>query len=146
MATTSLYVNNQTQIQDQDSFPLGARSVINIYAKSNEGLNFVVKWKKKNGLAMDLTGYKALMTIRDRKDGHVVLARLGTDSGLDGTIVCLYDGSITCTLQSSYLRDGYKTGTWLYDLLLEDSNGVKTRLVQGNFYIDRSCSYIEGQS
>ena len=139
-------INNQTQIQDQQSFPEGARSVINIYAKSNEGLNFCVKWKKKNGIPLDLRGYSALMTIRDRKDGHVVLARIGTNPDLDGTIECSFDGTILCKLDSSYLEQGYETGTWLYDLLLEDTKGIKTRLVQGYFYIDRSCSYLGNES
>lgn len=142
MADT-LIIDNQTQIQNQDSFPTGARSVINIYAKSNESLNFKIIWQKKNGLSIDLSEYKALMEIRDRRDGHVVLARLGNFAGNDGEIKLSYDGSILCLLDSSYLKKGYATGSWQYDIVLESPDGIKTRITQGDFYIDRSCSYLE---
>ena len=141
---SDLLIDNQTQIQDQEEFPTGARSVINIYAKSNESLYFKILWQKKNGLSIDLSNYTALMEIRDRKDGHVVLARLGTGPDYDGRITLGYDGSILCQLDASYLKTGYATGTWKYDIVLEDPNGVKTRITHGKFYIDRSCSYLEG--
>lgn len=143
MPADNLIVTNQTQIEYQTDYTRGARAVANCYCKSNESLNLYFKWKTGNGFAIDLTDYKAAMSIRERKDGHIIAATCDTSGNADGLITLGWDGSIRITMPYTKLQAMYKTGEWKWDLVLESPEGVVTRLIQGNFYIDRSVTYLD---
>lgn len=140
---TDLIVTNQTQIEYQTNFDKGARAIANIYAKSNESLNCLFRWKNKNGIAIDLREYTAAMSIRERKDGHIVVATCDTSGDADGLITLGFDGSIRITMDYTKLQSLYKTGEWKWDLILKSPDGIITRLIQGDFFIDRSVTYMD---
>lgn len=140
---TQLTIKNQTQQEYQDSYENGARAIAHIYAKSNESLNLLFRYKKGNGLSIDLTGYTAAFCIRERKDGHIVAATCDTTGNADGTITLGWDGTIRIQMPYTKLQSMYKTGEWKWDLVIQSPEGIATRLIQGNFYIDRSVTYLD---
>lgn len=141
--STDLVIKNQTQLEYQSDFLKGARAIANIYAKSNESLNLHFIWKKGNGLGLDLTDYKAIFTVRERKDGHVRAIECNTEGDADGLITLDWGGNINIVAPPSKLSDMYKTGQWTWDLVLTSPEGISTRLIQGDFFIDRSVSQIK---
>lgn len=139
---TSLVIKNQTQMEYQDDYSSGARAIANIYAKSNESLNLHFIWKQGNGLGIDLTDYKAIFTVRERKDGHVKALECNTSGDADGIITTDWTGAIKITASPDKLSAMYKTGQWVWDLVLTSKEGISTRLMQGRFFIDRSVSKV----
>jgi len=131
--------NNQTQEEYQVQFP-GARCICNIYAKANETLNLDFVWKNGNGIAKDLSTYTGKMSIKERKDGHITVATCGQDEEDEGTLITNASGHILAKLDSVHLQNLYKSGTWVYDILLRDSSSNVTRLIEGYFYIDRGVT------
>lgn len=143
MATSTYTIQNQTQIEYQQATNKGARAIVNIYAKSNESLKLLFYWKDGKGFAKDLSGYSAALSIRERKDGQIDAATCSTESGYDGSITLGRDGSILVLMDAQVLQNSlYKSGEWLYDLILKSPQGIITRLIQGTFYIDRSVTQI----
>lgn len=141
--SASLVVKNQTQLEYQDDYSSGARAIANIYAKSNESLNLHFIWKQGNGLGIDLTGYKAIFTVRERKDGHIKALECNTTGDADGLITTDWGGNINITAAPDKLSAMYKTGQWAWDLVLTSKEGLSTRLIQGRFFIDRSVSKVD---
>lgn len=141
--STSLVVKNQTQLEYQDDYSSGARAIANIYAKSNESLNLHFVWRKGNGLGIDLTDYKAIFTVRERKDGHVKAIECNTSGDADGLITTDWGGNIKIVAGPDKLSAMYKTGQWAWDLVLTSKEGISTRLIQGRFFIDRSVSKVD---
>lgn len=140
---TTFEKNNQTQEEYQESYLNGARAIAHIYAKSNESLNIHLRWKSGSGIAKDLSGYKAIMCVRERKDGHIIAAQCDTSGEAQGLITTDFAGNIRITMPYQVLQSLYKSGSWKYDLVLTspDPENISTRLIEGEFYIDRSVSY-----
>lgn len=143
--STNLVIKNQTQQEYQDDYGQGARAIANIYAKSNESLNLHFVWKAGNGLGIDLTGYKAVFTVRERKDGHVKAIECNTAGDADGLITTDWNGNIKIVAAPDKLSEMYKTGQWTWDLVLTSPESLSTRLMQGLFFIDRSVSQIKDE-
>lgn len=137
-----LVIKNQTQLEYQSSYPQGARAIANIYAKSNESLNLHLVWRQKNGMGIDLSGYKGVFSVRERKDGHVKAIECNTSGDADGLITLDYNGNIKITASPDKLQDMYKTGQWSWDLLLTSPTNITTRLMEGIFYVDRGVSEV----
>lgn len=100
-----------------------------------------ITWKDDAGVAINLTGYSARMQVRETYEatdtatdpilsltsgaGDIVLG------GSAGTVVVTVPAATTQKLFHSYA---------VYDLELEASNGVVTRLLQGNAIISREVT------
>lgn len=88
-----------------------------------------IVWKDSNGVAINLTTYTGRMQVRQLNTESILL-NLTEGSGIE----LFADGSIEITAtatQTSALPIVYAK----YDLELEDSSGVVTRLMQGNVTI-----------
>lgn len=86
------------------------------------------------GSAVDLTNYSARMQVRESYDSPNAIVSLVSGTGIAlggtaGTIDLLIDAEDTAAL------DGTPNTQFIYDLELESSNGVVTRLIEGNFFI-----------
>lgn len=130
---------NQTQQEYQVNFP-AARCICNIYAKANECLNLEFVWKDGNGIAKNLSDYTGKMSIKERKDGHIVVATCGDSPEDDGTLETFSNGHIKIYMDADKFKQLYKSGTWVYDILLKSPDGLITRLIEGNVYIDRGVT------
>jgi hypothetical protein len=74
---------------------------------------------------MDLTGYTPRMQVRDTHDSSTVLLTVTCSvSNASGGIIRLQSTATTTS--------GIEEGIYVYDLEIESSTGVVTRLLQGN--------------
>lgn len=140
---TSLVVNNQTQLEYQDSYKNGARAIATIYSKANESLKLHFIWKTGTGVGVDLSQYTGAFSVRERKDGHIVVAVCDTSGNADGTMTLDWGGNIKINMDYTKLQAMYKTGDWVWDLVLRSPDGVVTRLIEGDFKVDRGVTYLD---
>lgn len=141
MATT-FTVSNQTQEEYQESYRNGARAIATIFAKANESLNLHFVYKTGAGVGVDLTEYTGAFSVRERKDGHLVAAVCDTQGTGDGTMEMDYNGNIIIQMDYTVLQSLYKTGDWVWDLILKSPKGITTRIIEGEFKIDRGVTYF----
>ena len=114
---------------------------VNIQAQSNANLNLKTRTKyQRSGQILDFTGYKALMQIRERKNGYVVLATLNSEGTGDGLITLSSDGIITLSLDTQILQEQVKVGKWYYDVVLTRPDGIQVRWMEGSFNVDSSTT------
>lgn len=116
---------------------------VNIQAQSNANLNLKTRTKyQKSGQTVDFTGYTALMQIRERKEGYVVLATLTSDTEAegDGVITLSSSGIITLNLDTKILQEQVRTGKWYYDIVLTKPDGLQIRWMEGYFIVDGSTT------
>jgi hypothetical protein len=94
-------------------------------------------WKDSAGTAVNLTGYTARMQVRQSKASDTVLLELTTENGritLGGAAGTI-DLNLTATTTAAI--------TWrrgLYDLELVASNGVVTRLLEGEVTVSKEVT------
>ena len=99
--------------------------------EQNASFGPVLTWTDQAGDPVDLTHYTAKLQVRAAAGADVVL-ELSTDNGkitlggLAGTITLVLTPAQTAALTA---------GTYVYDLLVKDSSGVVTRLLEGEFEI-----------
>jgi len=80
---------------------------------------------QESGSAMDLTGYTPRMQVRDTHDSSTVLLTVTCSvSNASNGIIRLQSTATTTS--------GIEEGIYVYDLEIESSTGVVTRLLQGN--------------
>lgn len=96
-----------------------------------------ITWKDRDDIAIDLTGFTARMQIRRRVGADEVLVEATTENGY----IAL--GGATGTVEISIPADvtealNFKRG--VYDLELESSGGIVTRLIQGCVYVSREVT------
>ena len=115
---------------------------VNIQAQSNTNLNLKTRTKyQRSGQVVDFTGYSALMQIRERKEGYVVLATLSSDPQEEqGTITLSANGIITLNLDTSILQENVRPGKWYYDIVLTRPDGLQIRWMEGYFIVDGSTT------
>lgn len=140
---TIFAINNQTQDEYQEQYRNGARAIANIFAKANESLNIFFIWKNGAGMGRDLTGYTGAFSVRERKDGHIVAFVANTEGTGDGTMTLTENGGIKIQGDYSKISAMYKTGDWVWDLILKSPSGIITRLIEGDFKIDRGVTYMD---
>lgn len=96
-----------------------------------------ITWKDDAGVAINLTGYSARMQVRETYEATDTILSLTSGAGdivlggSAGTVVVTVPAATTQKLFHSYA---------VYDLELEASNGVVTRLLQGNAIISREVT------
>ena len=80
---------------------------------------------QESGSAMNLTGYTPRMQVRETHDStSILLAVTCSISNASGGIIRLQASATTTA--------GIEEGIYVYDLEIESSTGVVTRLLQGN--------------
>ena len=107
----------------------------NFLCEQGATFNPTITWKDEAGDPVSLLQYTGRMHVRSNyaDSGVDIVISLTTENGrmtlggLNGTIVLYIDADDT---------DGLPSGTFKYDLELESSTGVVTRLLKGNFKID----------
>jgi hypothetical protein len=114
---------------DANSFYVGADTVDQTY-KANTGL---VTWFA----ATDLTGYIARMHIRESIDDATPVDDL-TSAGGDITLSAP-DGRIVVTIEDTVTAT-YEFDEAVYDLEVEDTNGVTTRLLYGTVTLSKEVT------
>ena len=95
-----------------------------------QGATFQKKliWQDADGNPIDITNYTGRMQVRESKDATVILVELTTVNGritiggANGEIDLEIDATTTAALTFS---------SAVYDLELEDTGGIVTRLVEG---------------
>ena len=115
---------------------------VNIQAQSNANLNLKTRTKyQRSGQVVDFTGYSALMQIRERKEGYVVLATLSSNPQEEqGTITLNANGIITLNLSTFILQENVRPGKWYYDIVLTRPDGLQIRWMEGYFIVDGSTT------
>ena len=100
----------------------------NIKCNQSETFQRNLTYKDSNGTAINLTGYTAKLQIRKDfdQDAVVTLTEASgiTLGGAAGTIAIEITAAATALLE----RNSY-----LYDLVLTSSGGIKTRILEGRF-------------
>lgn len=106
----------------------------NIYVEQGATFNQTMTWKINSNL-VNLTGYTARMKVRTdgrtRMPSRIIISSLTSSSGitLGGTA-----GTIQLTLSATETA-ALPSGKYSYDLELESSGGVVTRLLQGTLTV-----------
>lgn len=95
--------------------------------------DYALTWSAA-GTPVDLSGYSARLQVRESFDSATAVVSLTSGTGIAlggtaGTIDLLIPATETALL------DGTPNTQFIYDLELESSSGVVTRLVEGNFFI-----------
>lgn len=89
-----------------------------------------LKWRDSSGALIDLTGYSASMTIRERTSEATSVLTLTTENGritLGGSA-----GTVTLSIAAG---DVPAAGRYTYTLNLTSSVGTVTRLLMGEFIV-----------
>lgn len=106
---------------------------INIYQGETFSLSF--QYKDDNDVAVDLTGYKAQMQVRE-EGTRAVLLDLTTVSGITITAATGTVGVSITAAQSKALQ----VQNAEYDLLIKSSTGTITYLMKGTFIVTPSVT------
>lgn len=100
-----------------------------------QGADFAIAWPLDT--TDDLSTYTAAMQVRPTAASSTVLADLGTALTFDNTAKTL-----TLTIPAS-VSAGWtfvSPAGQVYDILITSGSGVKTRVVQGSFYLDAAVT------
>ena len=104
-----------------------------------QGATFLktITWKDSSGTAINLTGYIARMQFRRNKSSTTVLFSATTANGIitlggsAGTIVINIPATST---------DDFSFSEAVYDLELESSGGIVTRLIEGSVELSKEVT------
>jgi hypothetical protein len=88
-------------------------------------------YKDSNGAVVPLTGYTARMQVRQFKDSSTVLLEATTANGK--LVITPAAGKITLTVSATELN-AITFDVGVYDLEIESSSGLVTRLIEGTVF------------
>ena len=109
----------------------------NFEVDQNTTFTFVIEYTDSNNNPIDLTGASAKMQVRDTKGGSKLAFTLTSPSGgiqIDGP-----EGTIDVTVTPTQTNKLFYPKS-SYDVILTDSNGNKTKLVEGFLTLSRSVT------
>ena len=95
----------------------------NIYIDQGSDFSTIISLTDSNGDALILTGYSALAQIRKTHGSSTISATFGT-------ALTPNTGQITLTLADT-VTASMGSGRYVYDVLITDSSGDKTRVLEG---------------
>ena len=100
---------------------------------ADQGATFcqVITWKDSTGTPVNLTDYTARMQVRQRVESTTEVLDLSTQGGSPEIVLGGAAGTITITVPDTAMDF---EGSYVYDLEVESSGGVVTRLLMGKFY------------
>jgi len=94
-------------------------------------------WKNNTGTVVNLSGYTARMQVRSSITSDVVLLELTTENEL--ILITPAQGKITLSIDADTTsRINWTKG--VYDLEVESSNGIVTRLLRGNITVSKEVT------
>lgn len=88
----------------------------------------VLTWKDDDGNAINLTGYSAVMQIRETKESETVIHELTSEDG--GITITPATGKLALFISAADTED-FDFGSAYYDLELDPGDGEKIRLIEG---------------
>ena len=103
----------------------------------NTTFSFVIQYRTKSGDPIDLTGATAKMQVRDTKGGSKLAFTLTSPSG--GITIDTATGKLNIRMTPTQTNKLYYPKS-AYDIMLIESNGVKTKLVEGFLTLSRSVT------
>ncbi|NDB59460.1 hypothetical protein EB001_13565 [bacterium] len=103
----------------------------------NTTFTFVVEYQDNLGNPIDLTGSSAKLQVRDTKGGSKLAFTLTSPSG--GIVIDASNGKLTIRMTPTQTNKLFYPKS-SYDLMLTDSNAVKTKLVEGFLTLSRSVT------
>ena len=104
----------------------------NIYIDQGSDFSTVISLTDSNGDILDLTGYTALAQIRKSYGSTTISATFGSTLVAD-------TGQLTLTLADT-VTASVDSGRYVYDVLLTDASGDKTRVLEGQAVLTPSVS------
>jgi hypothetical protein len=107
-------------------------AVSNLYIDQGADFSTTISLTDSNGQVLSLTGYTALGQIRKTYSSSTVAATFGTS-------LSAATGQITLTLTDTVMG-GMSSGRYVYDIIITDSSGDKTRILEGQATITPSVS------
>lgn len=103
----------------------------------NTTFSFIVEYKDNNNNAISLLGASAKMQVRDTKGGSKLAFTLSSPSS--GISISGSEGKITITMTPDQTNKLFYPKS-AYDIMVTDSNGNKTKLVEGFITLSRSVT------
>ena len=103
----------------------------------NTTFSFIVEYKDNNNNAISLLGASAKMQVRDTKGGSKLAFTLSSPSS--GISIFGSEGKITITMTPDQTNKLFYPKS-AYDIMVTDSNGNKTKLVEGFITLSRSVT------
>lgn len=90
-----------------------------------------VEYQDENNNPIDITGYSAIMTVRDKPGGKIVCATIDDSSGIviDGP-----NGGLDLTIAPEQTRK-FTTPRARYQIQIISDQGVKTTVLSGYFMV-----------
>ena len=99
--------------------------------KADQGSTFVFKFTiTTNNVPWNLTGYSARMQVRSSVQSSTTILNLVSTTNI--TLTSL--GVITVTVDATTMAS-IASGSFVYDLEVQSSSGIVTRLLQGKFIV-----------
>ncbi len=104
---------------------------VNFNVVQGDTFTFRVEYQDESNTPMDITGYSAVMTVRDKPGGKIICAEIDNNSGIeiDGP-----NGSLDITLLPEHTRK-FTTPRARYQIQIISENGVKTTVLSGYFVV-----------
>jgi hypothetical protein len=109
----------------------------NFEVDQNTTFTFIVEYKDNAGSAINLTGASAKLQVRDTKGGTKLAFTLTSPSG--GITIDAPNGKLTVRMTPTQTNKLFYPKS-SYDLMLTDSNSIKTKLLEGFLTLSRSVT------
>lgn len=109
----------------------------NFEVDQNTTFTFVVEYKDNDGNVINLTGASAKLQVRDTKGGAKLAFTLTSPSS--GIVIDPALGKLTVRMTPTQTNKLFYPKS-SYDLMLTDSNAVKTKLLEGFITLSRSVT------
>ena len=106
----------------------------NIYIDQGADFTTVISLTDSNNEALNLTGYSALAQIRKTYGSTTIAATFGT-------ALTTNTGQVTLTLTDT-VTAAMTSGRYVYDVLLTDGSGDKTRVLEGQAILTPGVSKV----
>ncbi len=109
----------------------------NFEVDQNTTFTFIVEYKDNAGAPIILTGASAKLQVRDTKGGTKLAFTLTSPSG--GITIDAPNGKLTIRMTPTQTNKLFYPKS-SYDLMLTDSNSIKTKLLEGFLTLSRSVT------
>jgi hypothetical protein len=109
----------------------------NFEVDQNATFTFIVEYKDNDGDPISLTGASAKLQVRDTKGGTKLAFTLTSPSG--GITIDAPNGKLTVRMTPTQTNKLFYPKS-SYDLMLTDSNSIKTKLLEGFLTLSRSVT------
>ena len=103
----------------------------NIKVYQGSTFSLAPQWKI-DGTYVNVTGYTAILTVKNSPSSETSIVVLSTDNGR--ITVGTTDGKFTLALTAA-TTTGLAAGNYVYDLEVTSPGGVVTRLLEGGFIV-----------